>query len=165
MRHGPGPAYPGDCNPGYSLPHDRHLGASPPRTPLTELSRPLLHRSDPRAQGTAVGPPGVGGLRSPDVPRVLAAQAHLLAAPGTRRPRPPPVGVRSSTQGTAGLSLPPKLSGANFPPQAPESAPRRALPGVWVAVASDTRGRGLGSSAAAATVPDRAGSGASSRPA
>lgn len=43
--------------------------------------------------------------------------------------------------------------------------PRRSLPGVRVAVASDTHDRGLESSAAAATVPDRAGSGASSCPA
>lgn len=47
-----------------------------------------------------------------------------------------------------------------FHPRLP--CPRRPLPGVWVAVVSDTRGRVLGESAAAATVPDRACSGASS---
>jgi hypothetical protein len=39
---------------------------------------------------------------------------------------------------------------------------RRALPGVWMAAPWDPRGRGLGSSAAAATDPDIARSGASS---
>lgn len=45
----------------------------------------------------------------------------ICSSPETRRPRPPPVGVRSSSQGTALLSLPPKLSSSNFPPEAPVS--------------------------------------------
>lgn len=45
------------------------------------------------------------------------------------------------------------------------ACPRRSLPGVRLVVVSDTHGCGLGSSAVAATVPERAGSGASSCPA
>lgn len=90
----------------------RALAAPPPPRRLQTSG----HSSgDPWGQRAALPgyTPGAGPL--PDC---------LPRSPGTSRPRPPPVGVRSSTQGTARLPLPPKLPDANFPGEAPEPVPR-----------------------------------------
>lgn len=135
------------------------LGTSHPGIQTPENSTPPSPGPPPAAGrlggdtwGRLAAPPG-------DAPR--AGHAGLSpCSPGTTLPATTCRGMPSSSQGTAWLSLPPKLHAQTFHPR-----PRRSLPGVWVAVASDTHGHGLGSSAAAATVPDRARSGASFCPA
>lgn len=90
--------------------------ASPAASPPPRRLQTAGHSGgDPRGQRAVL--PG-------DAPRAGRSWPGSPAAPGQVSPRPPPVGVRSSSQGTARLSLSPKLPDANFPSVAPEPAPR-----------------------------------------
>lgn len=106
----------------YSLPRDNIPGHSPPSS--RGLSSPAAATDLPTQRWGLLGSEGCAPRRC--APR-WPLPAGLPRIPGTSRPRPPPVGVWSSTQGTARLSLPPKLPDANFPSETLEPA----LPLTW----------------------------------
>lgn len=108
-----------------------------------------------------MGTLGVIGLRSREMRPALGCSRTVSPASPGQVAR----GHHLSGCGTARRELlafhsSPSCRTQTFQPRL--QSPCRALPGVWVAAPWDTRGRGFGSLAAAATDPDRARSGASS---
>lgn len=160
-----------------AYPDDSPFGEIPPRTktPWTQSpsGQPTLrtaHRSLPAP------PPPTANCKTPRLGSTSCTPGRCAPSWPLWAVSPPPRDQSSEAttcRGTrtcraARRELPGFHSRQSCPTQTfhPRLAcPRRSLPGGRVVVASDTHGCGLRSSSAAATVPDKAGSGASSCPA